>query len=192
MPSTFDQNPRVDLSSYSSDGYDPGNFFVRCIWLLFSRAFFETRFPWPSRFKSCFLRIFGAKIGARPVIRPNVKIKYPWRLQIGDHCWIGEKVWIDNLAEVVIEDHVVISQGAYLLTGNHDYSSPVFALKIDPITIETGSWIAAKAIVCPGSTVSRNAVLCVGSVAKGSLEESGIYSGNPAKRIRERTIRPQE
>ena len=58
------------------------------------------------------LKIFGARIyGWQIVIKPNVKIKYPWFLKIGDGSWIGEKVWIDNLCSVNIEENVCISQG---------------------------------------------------------------------------------
>ena len=38
----------------------------------------------------------------------------PWRLSIGDYSWIGEDVWIDNLAMVKIGKNVCVSQGAYL------------------------------------------------------------------------------
>ena len=60
------------------------------------------------------------------VIKPNVKIKYPWNLYIGNNSWLGEKVWIDNLDIVSVGNNCCISQGAYLLTGNHDYRSEYF------------------------------------------------------------------
>lgn len=178
----------VDLSAYSPTNYDPGPFWKRGLWLIISRIFFETRFPWPSSLKSAILRTFGATIGKGVVWKPSVKIKYPWFLQTGDHCWIGETVWIDNLAQVVIEDHVVLSQGVYLLTGNHDYKSRTFDLRIGPISIASGAWIAAKAIVCPNVKVGRMAVLTVGSSACSDLDAFGIYMGLPARKVREREI----
>lgn len=45
------------------------------------------------------LRVFGAQIGRGVVIKPSVNIKYPWKLTVGNHCWIGEAVWIDNLLD---------------------------------------------------------------------------------------------
>ena len=79
--------------------------------------------PYPSTFKAIILRVFGAKVGKGLVIRTHVRIKQPWRLSIGDHVWIGESVWIDNLVQVAIASNVCLSQGAFLLTGNHDYKS---------------------------------------------------------------------
>lgn len=149
---------------------------------------FETVWPWPSRLKVGLLRVFGGKLGRGVVVKPSVKIKYPWFLKVGDHCWIGEQVWIDNLAQVTLGNHVVVSQGAYLLTGNHDYKSPHFDLSLGPIGIGDGAWIAARSIVGPGVTVGKLAVLGLGAVATQDLEERSVYGGNPAQRLRERIL----
>jgi putative colanic acid biosynthesis acetyltransferase WcaF len=37
-------------------------------------------------------------------------------------------VWIDNLDDVSIADNVCISQGALLLSGNHNYKKQIFDL----------------------------------------------------------------
>ena len=77
-------------------------------------------FPF-SCLKKKILFLFGSKIGSRFYIKPNVNIKYPWHLKIGENVSIGEGVWIDNLADVNIGSNVCISQNAYLLTGSHNY-----------------------------------------------------------------------
>lgn len=134
------------------------------------------------------LRLFGARVGKSVVIKPHVRIKYPWKLSIGDYTWIGEDVWIDNLDEVCIGANCCVSQGAFLLCGNHNYTKSTFDLMIGAITLEDGSWIGAKSTVCPGVTVGSHAVLSVGSVATKTLEPYGIYSGNPAMKVKERVI----
>ena len=132
------------------------------------------------------LRMFGARIGKGVNIKPCVNIKYPWRLTIGDHAWIGENVWIDNLDDVVIGPHCCISQGALLLCGNHNYKKPTFDLMTGIILLEEGVWIGAMTVVCPGVTCRSHSILTVGSVATGDLEAYGVHSGNPAKFIRRR------
>ena len=134
------------------------------------------------------MRLFGAKIGKGVVIKPSVNIKYPWFLEIGDHAWIGEKVWIDNLVPVKIGPNVCISQGAMLLTGNHNYKKETFDLITGEIILEEGAWIGAKAVVTPGVTCKEHSVLAVSSVAVEDLEPYTVYQGNPAKPIRKRTI----
>jgi len=139
--------------------------------------------------KVVLLRLFGADIGIGVTIKPHVNIKYPWHLRIGSFVWIGEGVWIDNLATVDISDNVCISQGAMMLTGNHNYTSPRFDLVTSPIRLSEGVWIGAKAIVCPGIICGSHSVLSVASVANSNLEENGIYQGNPARKVRERVIK---
>ena len=140
----------TDLSSFSNPEYHHGKSLpVRLVWMLVSRIFFQTVLPYPSAFKAMLLRLFGAKIGKRVVIKPNVNFKQPWRLSIGAYSWIGEGVWIDNLVQVSIESNVCISQGAFLLTGNHNYKTSSFDLTTGAITLEEGVWIGAKSIVGP-------------------------------------------
>ncbi len=56
------------------------------------------------------LRLFGAKIGKKVIIRPSVKITYPWKLEIGDYSWIGDNVELYTLGKIKIGCHSVISQ----------------------------------------------------------------------------------
>jgi putative colanic acid biosynthesis acetyltransferase WcaF len=132
--------------------------------------------------------MFGARVGSGVVIKPRVTIKYPWKLTVGDHSWIGEQVWIDNLDHVIIGAHVCISQGALLLCGNHDYKKPTFDLITGPIVLENGVWIGAKANVAPGITCGSHSVLALGSVATKDLEPWQIYQGVPAAAKKPRTL----
>jgi len=157
------------------------------LWVLTNIIFFKSSIPYPSVFKSVILKLFGAKIGIGIVFKPCINIKFPWKLSIGDYCWIGENVWIDNLDYVIIEDNVCISQGAFLLTGNHNYKKISFDLETGPITLKSGVWICAMSIVCPNVTCNRNAVLSVSAVATKNLLENTVYSGNPAFAIRDRS-----
>jgi putative colanic acid biosynthesis acetyltransferase WcaF len=142
-----------------------------------------------SGFRKWVLELFGASIGAEARIRPGVQIKYPWKLKMADHVWLGENCWIDNITDVVIGSHVCISQGAMLCTGNHDYSTPGFELIAKSITLEDGVWIGAKSLVGPGITAFSHSVLTAGSIATKNLEAYGIYQGNPATLIKTRTIK---
>jgi acetyltransferase-like isoleucine patch superfamily enzyme len=94
-------------------------------------AFYKSSCIYPWTFTGFFLQGFSVKVvwGQNwqwVNIKPSVNIKYPWLLEVGDHVWIGEEVWIDNLAKVRIGSNVCISQGAMLLTGNHDFTKSTF------------------------------------------------------------------
>src|ERR1700741_4509567 len=99
---------KTDLSTFNNSSYKPGrNALVRFLWMMTSAMWVNSAWPFSGCKKFC-LRLFGAKIGEEVVIKPHVNVKYPWRLAIGNNVWIGEYVWIDNLADVVIEDHVCV------------------------------------------------------------------------------------
>jgi putative colanic acid biosynthesis acetyltransferase WcaF len=171
---------KTDLGSFDNSWYNPGaSLLKRVIWYFMNAAFLNSAFP-ISGIKVFFLRIFGARIGKGVVIKPHVSIKYPWHLKIGDNVWIGEYSWHSN---------VCISQGALLLCGNHHYKRKGFDLIVGKITLEEGSWVGAKAIVCPGVTLKSHSMLTVGSVATRSLEAYSINQGNPAVKIKDRVIK---
>ena len=184
-----DKKARVDLSLYNNSWYWPGASRPRRFaWYFVNVLFFINPLNPLNGLKVFLLRLFGARVGKKVVIKPGVNIKHPWFLTIGDHVWIGEKVWIDNLAPVTIRDHVTLSQGAFLLTGSHNYSSCKFDLMVHNILLEEGVWIGARAIVCPGVRCCSHSVLAAGSVATKQLEPFWVYQGNPARQKRERII----
>lgn len=180
---------KTKLADFDNSWYKPGAGIIkRTLWYYTNVLFFLN--PWNpfSSLKVFFLRLYGAKIGKGVIIKPSVNIKYPWFLAIGNHVWIGEKVWIDNLAKVEIGNNVSISQGAMLLCGNHNYKKPTFDLIIGEIKLEDGVWIGAKSIVAPGITCKSHSILSVNSVAAKDLEEYTIYQGNPAVEVRKRKM----
>ena len=185
--------PIVDLSIYSTHDFDRGAGRVKeALWLLVSLGLFRLCPFKFSPLKAAVLRWFGARVGRGVIIKPGVKITFPWKLQLGYHVWLGEESWLLNLAPIIIADNVCISQRAFLCTGNHDYSSPRFGLMTKPIRIQPGAWIGAAAFVGPGVTVGTHAVLAAGSVATKDLEPGGVYQGNPAAKKGERRTKKEE
>lgn len=189
------QRNKVDFSKYNNDWYKTkigASRVKQILWYYLNIIVFNTAWLPVSWLKVKLLRLFGARIGKLVVIKPNVNIKYPWLLEIGDHSWIGENVWIDNLSRVYIGNNVCLSQGAMLLTGNHDYNRETFDLVVKEIILEDGVWIGARSIVCPGITCASHAVLAVQSVATKNLNAYTIYQGNPAIAIKERKLITRE
>lgn len=179
---------KTDLSQYNNSWYQPGSSLKRWSWYIMNELFLKNPLNISSGLKVFLLRMYGSEIGDNVVIKPSVNIKYPWKLRIGNYCWIGEHVWIDNLDRVTLENNVCISQGAFILCGNHNYKLTSFDLMISPVLLREGSWVGAKSIVSPGVTLESHAVLSLGSVATSDLEPYSIYQGNPAIKVKERRI----
>jgi putative colanic acid biosynthesis acetyltransferase WcaF len=181
---------KTTLDSFNSSNFNKDAGILKItLWYFVNALFVRATCNPITKIKELLLRCFGAKIGKGVVLKPGVNIKFPWKLEIGDNVWLGEGCWIDNLDAVTIGNNVCISQGAMLLTGNHDYTIPSFAYRNAPITLEDGVWIGAKSVVCPGVTCKSHSILAVGSVATKNLEEYTIYQGNPAKEVRKRIIK---
>lgn len=181
---------QVRLADFKGFQFDKGaSKCKQALWYFVNALFVRASWNPFMGIKVFLLRLFGAKIGKGLVIKNNVIVKSPWNLIVGDDCWIGESVWIDNLDRIVIGSNVCISQGAMLLTGNHDYTISTMPYRNAPIVIEDGAWIGAQTTVCPGVLVHRNSILTVGSIATKNMEENGIYQGNPAVKVRERNIK---
>jgi putative colanic acid biosynthesis acetyltransferase WcaF len=177
---------RLDL--FSSSNFDRGATRLKeALWVLVFGQIFSSFIP-GSNWRARLLSAFGADVANGVVIKPHVRVKFPWRLKVGANSWLGEKVWIDNLVKVEIGANSCISQGAYLCTGSHDWSSERFDLILKPIIVEDYAWVAAFAKVGPGVRIRRGAILAFAGVATKDLDENVIYAGNPAIRVKSRSV----
>ncbi len=153
---------------------------VQILWFSLGAPLLAARWLPGSAWRVLLLRTFGARIGAGCRLKPGLRVKFPWRLVVGQACWLAEDAWLDNLAPITIGDRVCISQGAYLCTGNHDFRSPGFDLRLGPITVGSEAWIAARAVLAPGTQIGTGAVVALGAVVSGAVPAGAIMRGNPA------------
>lgn len=180
----------VQLANYNNSWYDPGRSIIwRAAWLFLGLPLFRCSLLPFSVLRVTLLRIFGARVGQGVVIHSEVMVKYPWHLVIGDHCWIGERSWFDSLTTIRLGDNVCVSQGAYLCTGNHDWSDPAFGLLLAPIELEDGAWAGAMCRLLPGAILREGAVAAAGSVIAGTVPSREVFAGNPAVCVRARRVR---
>jgi len=179
---------QVDNSSYKTTIDIGASTWKQVSWYFVNILFFKNPFNMFSGLKVQLLKLFGAELGSGVVIKPSVNIKFPWKLKIGHHSWVGEEVWIDNLSEVTIGSNVTLSQGCLLLTGTHDHSKTSFDFLSHPIVLEDGVWIGARAVVYGGVTCRTHCILGIGSVAEKELDPYTIYKGNPAVPVLKRVI----
>lgn len=131
-----------------------------------------------------WLRMFGAKIGKKVLIRPSVKITYPWKVSIGDFSWIGDDVVLYSLGKIEIGSNTVVSQKSYLCTGSHDYTKATFDIFAKKIKIGNSCWLATDVFVAPGIIISDGAIVGARSSVFNNVDANTINAGSPAKMIR--------
>lgn len=168
-------------------GLDRGRpFIVEALWYVCKCFLFLTPLPVPSRFKCFLLRLFGARVGHGVVIKPRVKILFPWKLTIGDFAWIGEEVMLLNFEPMTIGAQCCISQRAFLCGGNHDYRQIDMPYCNGPIVVQDGAWVGAQVFVAPGVTIGTEAVITAASVVTKDQPPKMVCGGYPCLPIKER------
>jgi putative colanic acid biosynthesis acetyltransferase WcaF len=131
------------------------------------------------------LRLFGASIGDGVIFRPRTRVKFPWKLRIGERSWIGEGVWIHNQDDVYIANDVVISQETILTTGSHSHRKDM-GLVTSAISIEEGTWITTRCMIQGGSQLGVSCLVTPLTVVRGSFPANSIISGNPGAIVGQR------
>ena len=132
------------------------------------------------------LRLFGAKIGRKVLLRPTVRVTYPWKTEIGDYSWVGDHVELYSLDCISIGSHSVISQRSYLCTGSHDMADLAFSYITAPITVGDQVWIASDVFVAPGVKVGKGAVVGARSTVFRDVPPEVVAIGEPARVLRHR------
>lgn len=162
------------------------NPFIVQFWWIVQATLFGCSPQFMYGWRRFLLRMFGAKIGKRVIIRPTVRVTFPWNLEIGDDVWVGDEVRLYTLGFISIGHDAVVSQRSYLCTGTHDYSKVTFDIYALPIFIGSEVWIATDVFVGPGVSVGRGAVVGARSSVFQNLPEKMICIGAPAKPFRPR------
>jgi putative colanic acid biosynthesis acetyltransferase WcaF len=135
------------------------------------------------------LRLFGASIGKGVFVRSSVRVTYPWKLKVGNHCHIGDEVVLYCLGEIEIGDCAVVSQRSYVCTGSHDYTSLAFEIYAKRIVIESEAWLATDVFVAPGVRIGKGAVVGARSSVFSDIPSGAIYVGTPAHFVGNRVMK---
>jgi putative colanic acid biosynthesis acetyltransferase WcaF len=168
-----------NLVNFRSTKMNLSKNFRLAIWVLVSKFYFS----FSNVGRISVLRILGSSIGKRVVIRSRVKVHFPWNLEIGDDCWIGEEVWFINHEKIRIGSNVCISQRAIICSGGHDYRSASLAYAHKPIEIKDGAWVCLDAKVLPGVTIGECSVVSAGEVVRKSVPDYSMLVGGEIRPI---------
>lgn len=157
------------------------------LWWIIQGTLFAASPQFMYRWRVILLRLFGAQIGRKVIIRPSVKVTYPWKLKVGDNSWIGDNVVLYTLGNIDIGNNVVISQKSYLCTGSHDYTKKTFDINALPIIVEDEAWVASDVYIAPGIKVGEGAVIGARSSVFNDMPSAMICVGSPARPVKSRS-----
>jgi putative colanic acid biosynthesis acetyltransferase WcaF len=148
------------------------------LWSLVEAILISNPLQPSSTVRAVVLRLFGARIGTGVILRPRLRVRFPWKLRIGDNSWIGEDVWLHNQDQLSIGHDCVISQGTFITTGSHRHATDM-ALVTSPVKVEDGAWITARCVVLRGAEVGQSALILPSTVVRGRVPDGTMFGGNP-------------
>lgn len=164
------------------------NRIARLLWNIVAAIFFRLS-PAPFHsWRSFLLRMFGAKVGRSVHVYPGVKIWAPWNLELADECGIASGATLYSQGKITIGYRAVVSQGAHLCAGTHDYNHPGFPLITMPVLVGDHAWIAAEAFIHPGITIGNGCVIGARSVVNKDMPAWMVCAGHPCKPVKERNF----
>jgi serine acetyltransferase len=120
----------------------------------------------------------GQDLGTVPVLR------------IGDRCVIGRGSHIVAHHSIQIGDDVFTGPYVYITDQNHGYADPEIPIgrqvpRNTAVSIGSGTWLGAGAIILPGACIGRNVAVAAGSVVRGAIPDRCVVAGVPARVVRE-------
>ena len=164
------------------------NRLARLLWHIIAFIFFKYS-PKPLHaWRSFLLRLFGAKVGKGVHVYPKVSIWAPWNLILKDECGIANGVTLYSQGRITVGKRAVISQGAHLVAGTHDYTKLGFPLYTKPIVIGDYAWVAADSFIHPGVEIGEGAVIGARAVVTKNMPPWMVCSGHPCKSIKVRVL----
>jgi acetyltransferase-like isoleucine patch superfamily enzyme len=145
----------------------------------------QLRAPW--------LRLLGARIGARAILH-DVRFFNLYRrglagLEIGDECFLGDECLLDLAEGVRLEAQVTLAERVLVLThtnvGYADHPlQALFPASAAAVVIERGSFVGANVTLLPGVRIGAGSFVAAGSVVTQDVPNATLVAGVPARVVR--------
>jgi putative colanic acid biosynthesis acetyltransferase WcaF len=166
--------PRLADYAEPAEHYDRGRGRLWQITWLAVQSLGFAAWWFPRTLRPVVLRAFGAKVGANVVIRHKVRVQWPWKLVIGNDTWVGEESWLYNAGHLTIGSDVCLSQGVFLVAGDHDRGAADFHPREKAIVVEDGVWLAAQSMVLGNVTVGSGTVVGGRAIVSRDVPRGGV------------------
>lgn len=160
--------------------------FKQVLWRVVGARLFACTPHTAHKFRRRLLGFFGASLTGNVKIRRSVRIDRPWHLSAGHLTIFGDCAALRLHEPITIGERCVISQHAILATEMLDPRTRETVAA--PITIEDDCWIAADALVLPGTIVHAGTVVGARALVAEDLPGWTVAVGEPARAIKPRAF----
>lgn len=151
------------------------------------------------RITARLLKIYGAKVGKRTVIKRSVFIDNSYEdvnstkdfsnIIIGENCYVGDCVYFDLANRVIIEDNAVISGKVSFVThadcNRSDYLNKQFPRTTFPVRVKKGAWVGFGSCLLTGAVVEENSVVAAFSLLRDTTQPKTLNAGIPSRKLKD-------
>jgi maltose O-acetyltransferase len=141
----------------------------------------------PSVVRTAIYRLFGLNVSWHASFTPK-SIIYGHALTVGPGTTVNYYCFFDCRTPITIGQRCGVGLGVLFISSTHNMTEPEVRAGAGtgkPITVEDGSWIGSNVTVLPGVTIGTGCVVGAGSIVTRDCEPHGLYSGAPARRVRD-------
>jgi putative colanic acid biosynthesis acetyltransferase WcaF len=181
--------PDINTDTFTGASFSLKNRLMRVAWGITCALLFRPSPRFLHGWRSFLLRLFGAKIGRGAHVYPGVKIWAPWNLVVEEEAGVADGAILYSQGPIHIGRRAVISQGAHLCAGTHDYEREGMPLITKPIVVGDLAWLTAECFVHAGVTIGEGAVVGARSVVTKDLPPWMVCAGNPCKPLKARVMK---
>jgi maltose O-acetyltransferase len=139
----------------------------------------------PNTARWALLSACGLKLKTRR-LAPGTLFTGP-AVTIGRGSFVNTGCLFDAWAQITIGERCAIGPGVMFVTSTHElqtHAQRAGTLHGQPIVVEDGCWIGARATILPGVTVKAGTVIAAGAVVTSDCEPDRMYGGVPARELR--------
>jgi maltose O-acetyltransferase len=136
--------------------------------------------------RASLMRLYGIKTDTN-WIRPGCYFGGS-DIVIGVGTRVNYRCFFDGAAPIRIGKRCGIGMEVMFCTSTHAIGMAVERAGADrpaPIIVEDGCWLGARTVVLPGVTIGHGCVIATGAVVCKNCLPNGLYTGVPARRIKE-------
>lgn len=132
--------------------------------------------------RRAYLRLMRVNFGRHIYCGPDVYVRSPGNLTLGERCALGFGTRIWNYAPITIGEDFMCAAGLTINTGGHDVHTMTPVLQ--PIRIGDRCWCGMNVTILAGVTIGNDVVVAAGSIVTKDVPDNCVVAGIPAKVIR--------